>query len=37
MRRILPYAANVVSITDLIFLLFIIPQKQMRWWAIIFG
>jgi hypothetical protein len=36
MRRILPYVANVVNTTDLIFQLFIIFQKQMRWWAIIF-
>jgi len=32
MRRILPYVANIV----ITFLLFIIFQKQMRWWAIIF-
>jgi hypothetical protein len=37
MRRILPYVANAVIITNLIFLLFIIiTQKQMCWWAIIF-
>jgi hypothetical protein len=36
MRRIIPYVANVVIITDLIFLFFVIFQKQMRWWAIVF-
>jgi hypothetical protein len=36
MRPVPPYVANAAIITDLFFLLFVISQKQMRWWAIIF-
>lgn len=36
MRCVPPYVAHVIIITNLIFLLFIIFQKQMRRWAIIF-
>lgn len=36
MQCVPPYVANFVIITDLPFLLFVISQKQMRRWAIVF-
>jgi hypothetical protein len=35
-RCVPPYAANIVITTNIFFLLFVISQKQMRWWATIF-
>jgi hypothetical protein len=35
-RRVPPYAANVVNIANISFLLFVISQKQMRRRAIVF-
>jgi hypothetical protein len=35
-RCVPPYAANIVITANIIFLLFVISQKQMRRWAIIF-